>query len=149
MGRRRSKGTMFKVNSVTGCWDWLGYVNPDGYGKLNRKGESQLAHRAIYEAFKRKIPDGMHTDHVCRNRRCVNPDHIEIVTNLENVHRGKRCKLTKEKVGYIRFLHENGCSRQAIAALYDVTPENISAITTGKTWKGVNYGRKSGSIGAG
>ena len=71
----------------SGCWLWQGYLN-QGYGTayLNRK--RTKAHRLIYELLVGKIPDGMCTDHLCRVRACVNPAHIEIVTNKVNILRG-------------------------------------------------------------
>lgn len=78
----------------SGCWLWLKAVDKDGYGKFNypdRPGHKRhvRAHRFIYEATKRPIPDGLVTDHLCRVSCCVNPDHIEIVTPLENTRRGR------------------------------------------------------------
>lgn len=68
----------------TGCWIWLGRLNVKGYGALN----GEPAHRACYKAYKGSIPDNLQIDHKCRVRCCVNPDHLEIVTLVENVKRG-------------------------------------------------------------
>lgn len=69
------------------CWLWQGHVRPDGYGQAGR---SELAHRWSYETFVGPIPEGMHLDHVCRVRACVNPAHLEPVTREENLRRGRR-----------------------------------------------------------
>lgn len=69
------------------CWDWVGLVNSDGYGTLREAGEYRLAHRWVYEFMVAEIPTGLTIDHLCRNTRCVNPDHLEPVTNSENVRR--------------------------------------------------------------
>lgn len=73
----------------TGCWDWSRYVDSDGYGRVKIRGKSERrAHRAVYEELVGHIPDGMDLDHLCRNRRCVNPEHLEPVTKRENTLRG-------------------------------------------------------------
>ncbi len=69
----------------TGCWLWEGYGK---YGLIRVNGKHVLAHRAAYEAFIGPIPDGMHIDHLCRTPSCVNPAHLEPVTQRENVQRG-------------------------------------------------------------
>ena len=79
-----------KVNFLTesGCWQWMRPLD-SGYGRFARDGKTLLAHRVSLEFCGRPVPDGMQADHLCRNRGCVNPDHIESVTLAENVLRGE------------------------------------------------------------
>ena len=69
------------------CWEWLGSKYHNGYGKLGKTGI--MAHRIAYELVKGEVPTDMCLDHLCKNRLCVKPDHLEIVTLVENVMRGE------------------------------------------------------------
>ncbi len=71
-----------------GCWLWPGWLC-HGYGEVSIKGRKQRAHRWAYELLVGPIPTGLHIDHLCRNRACVNPAHLEPVTNFENTLRGQ------------------------------------------------------------
>lgn len=72
------------------CWNWTGPISPYGYGIMRGKDiPSRHAHRFGYILLRGPIPDSLVLDHLCRNRRCVNPDHLEPVTNTENVMRGE------------------------------------------------------------
>jgi len=65
------------------CWRWQGLMRPDGYGKH----AGRQAHRVVYENLVGPIPEGLELDHLCRNKSCVNPDHLEPVTREENARR--------------------------------------------------------------
>jgi hypothetical protein len=67
-----------------GCWLWRGAINSNKYGMIKRGGRSVRAHRLFYTELVGPIPDGMVLDHICRVRHCVNPDHLRVVTSLEN-----------------------------------------------------------------
>lgn len=75
-----------QVNS-NGCWVWTASRFPSGYGQTKVAGLPEYAHRVMYMAYVGAIPKGMHTDHLCRNKACCNPDHLEVVTARENVRR--------------------------------------------------------------
>ncbi len=70
------------------CWMWDGWNSGDGYGKVWFDGRAQMAHRVVYELLVGPIPDGLKLDHVCRNRGCCNPAHVEPVTTMVNTLRG-------------------------------------------------------------
>jgi hypothetical protein len=75
----------------SGCWLWTGTMFPNGYGmvrNVNARRGAALAHRVSYELHCQPIPDGLVIDHLCRNRCCVNPAHLEPVTFTENCVRG-------------------------------------------------------------
>lgn len=73
----------------SGCWEWLGSKNWDGYGHSWHPGKNRigLVHRWTYEAAKGPMPAGLVTDHLCRNRACCNPQHLEAVTYFVSTHR--------------------------------------------------------------
>lgn len=77
---------------MSGCWLWFGPTYPNGYGCVSHEkreiGKSRMAHRISYEMHRGPIPQGLVIDHLCRNRGCVNPAHMECVTFRENCIRG-------------------------------------------------------------
>lgn len=77
-----------KVDKTSDCWVWTGAVNSRGYGSFGLQGSMRQAHRVAYELLVGPIPAGLVLDHLCRNRLCVRPEHLEVVTNRENVLRG-------------------------------------------------------------
>jgi hypothetical protein len=73
----------------SGCWRWTGSVGSSGYGHIVVNRHGKCAHRAVYEVAVGPIPDGLELDHLCVNRSCVNPDHLEPVTRSENLRRAR------------------------------------------------------------
>lgn len=70
------------------CWTWLGSVKDNGYGSVRMAGKTYTVHRLVYEHLIGPIEEGMELDHLCRNRLCSNPEHLEPVTHQENGRRG-------------------------------------------------------------
>lgn len=70
------------------CWEWTGRRNADGYGMVYHEGRNRPAHCAVFEAHRGPIPAGLVLDHLCRNRPCVRPEHMDPVPQKVNVHRG-------------------------------------------------------------
>lgn len=71
----------------TGCFLWMGALDQHGYGQIHKDGHTRSAYRVLYELVKGPIPQGLELDHVCRERLCVNPQHLEPVTRKENLTR--------------------------------------------------------------
>ena len=97
--RERFEGR-FSVNGQTGCWDWTASKRPNGYGQIGEGGrycKVLYAHRVAYELYKGPIPAGLDIDHLCRNRGCVNPDHLEAVTRKVNLLRGNTIPAAKAR----------------------------------------------------
>lgn len=78
-----------KIDTSGDCWEWQGAVDPNGYGRFHIDGRMLGAHRVTYQMLVGEIPEGRDLDHLCRNRRCVRPSHLEPVSRYENLMRGE------------------------------------------------------------
>ena len=130
-GHNRRLVVHYRIDEPSGCWVWLGELNTGGYGTIRHMGKSVKAHRWVYVKHVGVIPDGMELDHLCRNRACVNPEHLEPVTRTENIRRGLLTKLTIENVDEIFKSSE---SRKVLAARFGVTKAAIGQIKRGEAW---------------
>jgi hypothetical protein len=85
---------MSRVEKTTdGCWLWTGQKLRDGYGKIRAYGSTRLTHRVAYQEIKGSVPADLDLDHLCRNRACCNPDHLEPVTHAVNCARSMQARL--------------------------------------------------------
>ena len=95
--------------NANGCWVWLGARGKGfkiRYGHLNSNGKTLLAHRVVYESLVGPIPVGMTLDHLCRNRVCVNPVHLEPVTSRTNTLRGSSMAAENAKKHHCKNGHQ-------------------------------------------
>lgn len=135
------------------CWLWTAFTNPSGYGMIRNGRMMALAHRVAWALANGPIPDGKHVLHRCDVPRCVNPSHLYIGTNADNmadkVSRGRSsyprpdrlgekhplAKLSAEQVEEIRRLPFTYGSGRELAKRFGVTPSNITHIRQRKLWK--------------
>lgn len=97
-----------KVQKTETCWLWKGSTIPNSYVRIYWDKKTQYAHRVSYTVYKGKIPNGLVIDHLCRVRHCVNPEHLEAVTQRENVRRGEPKKITKTRIRILNGLCKYG-----------------------------------------
>lgn len=108
-----------KVNKTAGCWLWLAQVTAEGYGHFKLDGRMRRAHRLSYEWLRESIPEGLHLDHLCRVRHCVNPWHLEAVAPKVNTLRGVGAAALAARQTHCVNGHE-------------FSPENTKIATTGQ-----------------
>lgn len=133
--------------SESGCWLWLGVLHKTGYGIYNGKS----VHRFAYVLYKGEIPNGLFVCHSCDVRSCLNPDHLFLGTNQDNMNDMKRkgrapnnrgsnnptSKLTEDKVRLIKYYLKKGNTCKKIAVQFSVKASTIKAISSGKNWRHV------------
>jgi HNH endonuclease len=79
-----------RIQKTNGCWVWTGSLTVQGYGRMfiKERGTTDYAHRIVYKLLVGPIPEGLTIDHLCRNKLCVNPEHLETVSARTNILRG-------------------------------------------------------------
>jgi hypothetical protein len=138
---------------ANGCWLWTGAKDYDGYGQISVSGKSARAHRVSYEDKHGTIPLGAVLCHHCDNPSCINPDHMFLGTNADNVadkiSKGRQArgevqgsaKLTADKVLAIRAAKT--MTQRALAKQYGVSQGQIYNVRSGKHWGHVSCPQSS------
>ena len=153
----------YAVDPDTGCWNWTDVPGDHGYGTISEapapmQRRTLLAHRVSYELHKGPIPDGLVVDHMCNNRRCVNPDHLQAITHEANIKRSPaphvqrwltgRCirghDLTDPEVAYIRPDNGRPMCRVCVRIRGEATRRNEGKMPQKR---GRECGTYSGAIG--
>lgn len=126
----------YKIDEITGCWNYSGYKDRLGYGIHCYHGKYIFAYRYFYEKYKGKIPDNLVLDHLCRNTSCVNPEHLEAVTNEENCRRGINSKINMDIADEIRRLNKNNLlSIRELSNKFNLSRTQITRIINNERWK--------------
>jgi len=133
-----------EINGSAMCWRWSGQT-VNGYGRFR----GERSHRYAYQIHKGRIPDGLLVRHMCGNKLCVNPDHLEIGTMKDNAQdgirlgetlrgaRNGRAKIDETGARYI-VANPDGLTGNALAMKFGVSKATISLIRSGKRWAHTN-----------
>lgn len=135
----------------SGCWEWNGPRSNSGYGFVYHAGETLIASRVAYRLWKGEEPGDLYVCHTCDNPPCINPDHLWLGTNADNMRdmaeKGRadkkpgelthNAKLNADAVRDIRTRRNGGEGLESIAADYGVTGSCVWSVANGKSWKHV------------
>lgn len=139
------------VVTSTGCWEWQGWAVPKGYGGINYQGKKIYVHRLAWILKRGTIPKGLHVLHHCDNPPCVNPDHLFLGTNDDNIRdcivkgrqrggdntgeKNPRATLTELDVRRIRSLYDHGWKHDQIADVFCASIYAVRKAALRQTWR--------------
>jgi HNH endonuclease len=129
--RRRFRDKV-RVDRESDCWVWVGARHPRGYGQFSANGFKVYAHRYLFEYVNGPVPLGLELDHLCVNKSCIRPKHLEAVTHAENMcraadrgvwdrERNGNAKLTEDNVFAIKRSHKCGVPVKEMAKRFNVS----------------------------
>lgn len=131
------------LDPATGCWVWMLSLGTNGYGQMKRNGQLKTAHYWYYKYHKGDIKEGLEIDHTCKNKLCVNPDHLEAVTHIENNRRANAI-LSPADVSEIRSRYKGRCNKwhhgvkqKDLAREFGVSVKAINGVITRSNWKDI------------
>ncbi len=133
-----------------GCWEFTGYIHPDGYGRFRYEGKQWATHQLSFVLCVDDIPTGLLVCHECDYKPCINPEHLFLGTHKDNsidmFAKGRvqrdgsnngRALFTESEVRTIKTLLRNGATCAELAAAHNVSWGTIKCIKANKTWRHV------------
>lgn len=134
--RTRGNGNVNNyIVDEAGCWIWRGALTTAGYGSLTFEQKRAYAHIFQYERRHGAVPDGFELDHKCRVRACCNPDHLEVVTHVENLRRGKRVRFKGPEMEEVKKILKFRPNIRKMARVYGVAYSTIQHVAAGRKWR--------------
>ena len=136
----------YRIDPNTECWIWTGYIGGQGYGRLTNEKKPLSTHRLAYETWVGEIPEGLCVLHKCDVRSCINPDHLFLGTQKDNVQdcmeKGRRNSVRGSKHGHAKLTETEilkirnmaGQLHKDIAAQFGVSRATIGDVLTRKLW---------------
>ncbi len=148
---RRFWSYILQPNDPSCCWPWQGQVDVNGYGRFNwRRGDTQLAHRLSYRLAHGELPADRFVCHRCDNPPCINPAHLFLGTQLDNMRdaaakgrtaspdrRGEQVNTAKLSTADVIFIRGASASTAEVAAHFGISREQVSNIRKRRQWKHV------------
>ena len=128
-----------------GCWEWIAAKHPKGYGIFSIKGKTIYAHRYLWQLLNGSISSNFELDHLCNNKSCVRPDHLECTTHAENMKRAAKlgvwngtkngnAKRTEEQVQVIKMFAGFGIPIRILAENFKIPLRSVYAIVKRESW---------------